>query len=303
MIASIISEAARVSTFESVRILKSRRWIPILFLVAIGSYQATSELIKYSSAISKAPNIWDSYFAFYGSWSACYLTLVVPILFVLLVGDIVMKDVTSDFSKMLTIRLSHKSDSLWIGKCAAIFISALFFSAAIMMTTLVIGGMRGLALSTHLSPLATYSGVPNITSMMHHGVSEIVIRPFTEQTSPLIHLGINLLGVSIAYTLLAIAGVVLGLFGTTLLMPLGTVITTQALIWNYGLFFPNIKLTYLTLYFWRMVTDTQFRPSPFDDSVATISTLFSRDTVMLFNLIMIVILGVIGLIIMRKKSS
>lgn len=282
---------------ELKRLLTSRRWIPVLIVLSLGAIKATDQLVRYSHVIRKSSNLWDSYFAFYGSWSNQYLSLVVPILFILLVGDILIKDTSSGYSQLVLVRMNNKG-TFWFSKCVAIFVVALCFSFVIFLLAILSGVVRGLPFSLSLSPLALSMQAPDLNTMAHWNVIDAVIHPFVHPVSPLLHSGIIISTVSMAYTLLALIGVVLGIYATTFFAPLAMIVFTQIIIQNYGLFMPSAKLISIVIYFINMVTDSAFRNSPFSEKTMALS----QQAVLGINSFAIACLVLIGWIFYRRKE-
>jgi len=203
---------------ELIKVIRSWRYVVILLLIAAGATKATNQLLSYSRVVHKGINIWDAYFAFYGEWSSFFVTHIVPLMFIMLVGHIVISDRNSGYMYMVVSRLKKKW-VWWVSKCVAAAISALIYSLSIFCITIFIGLLKGFQVSFKLSPIALYTGSFDSANMANLNVIFPPINPFRSPVNPAFHALSLILFFTISYTLIALLGILIGIYSRNVLVP------------------------------------------------------------------------------------
>lgn len=141
----------RLAIFDALRGLGQIRWlfIPLVFF-AVGWVQIDYVEFDFASQRARDVNLWDGPLS-----SATYASVVVfafTLGFLLVSGDLLVKDLSSGAASMTLVR-SHSRSGWWIAKLLALFPLALTYSSIAFLTMLAAGAAR-LPLALGPSPAA-----------------------------------------------------------------------------------------------------------------------------------------------------
>jgi len=255
---SYLYEITGLVRLELVRLVKSWRWPLAMIICTLGAWRASEQVIRYGWVVRLRPNIWDVYLAFYGEWTGLFINLIVPLIFFLLVGDIIIRDTRSHYMQVIISRLHHR-ESWWLAKCLSVLITALLFCLVLVLICCVMGLIRGLPISGQLSQVATYTGPLDMSRIAQFHVQPPPIRPFWNNVNVFSHIALLVVRLAVAYTTLALAGILVGLRARNSLLPTGfSVVVLYATAQSANSFSSPAPQGWVR-FLWNVMADSTFR--------------------------------------------
>lgn len=124
----------------------SRRYVVVLGVMSLLIWRVISQMITYAANTHVAYNVWDVFLGLFGGTASLLPTaVVIPMLFVFLLGTSAQEDILSGYSLIVQARLRSKNSHWWIKVVAILAVVAITLVLSYALS-LGLGAARGLSI-------------------------------------------------------------------------------------------------------------------------------------------------------------